>query len=95
MKITREQYNKHGTIRNIDDILSYLELHASQGLGNALSDLSTTPTTSMVLYNDIMNEMPRDAVSYNSLNRSYLDPNALDWIGWDWNDLSHLFQHNE
>ncbi|KAL3457259.1 hypothetical protein BJX64DRAFT_296020, partial [Aspergillus heterothallicus] len=22
-------------------------------------------------------------------------PSALDWAGWDWNDLSHLFEHGE
>lgn len=89
-QLTRNSYHKHGTVCNADlildnlnhDILSWLE-----GPAPRLADRSSSITTAS--FNGETIEPAQDPLIPS------WDPSSLDWAGWDWNDLSHLFEHSE
>ena len=93
MQISRQQYRKHGTVSNFDDILLDLEGYISNLLeAPAPNRLELTSLSSA---NPILNDpLADDTIPFTSLAAPW-GPSALDWAGWDWNDLSHLFQHSE
>ncbi|KAJ5693414.1 hypothetical protein N7462_002837 [Penicillium macrosclerotiorum] len=93
IEITKQQYQRHGTVVNIVDILLDLELY----IGNLLERPLSHDSGQLSLYspNAMLNEsMTEESHSTMSLAPPW-GPSVLDWAGWDWNDLSHLFQHSE
>ncbi|EPS27292.1 hypothetical protein PDE_02235 [Penicillium oxalicum 114-2] len=93
MQISRHYYQKHGTVTNFDDIMLDLENHLSHLLEAPVPTRleMTSLSSSNPIFNDSVLE---ESAQFSSLAPSW-GPSALDWVGWDWNDLSHLFQHNE
>ncbi|KAJ5728077.1 hypothetical protein N7493_004407 [Penicillium malachiteum] len=92
IQITKEHYHKHDTASNIDDVLLDVEQFAARCLETP-SDSYIDPlhvVSDEIVMGDISlgDTMP-------TLEGSTWGPSALDWAGWDWNDLSHLFQHTE
>ncbi|KAJ6127607.1 hypothetical protein N7523_003219 [Penicillium sp. IBT 18751x] len=81
IQITKQHYHRHGTANNIDEILLDLERYTLQEPGEALESSLTE-------------HVAADFAASLGLDQSW-GPSALDWAGWDWNDLSHLFQHSE
>lgn len=92
VQITKDHYHKHGTVDNIDDILLDLEEYASQCLNTPPGASVQLPDSSHTNAN--VNVIPMSDVPPISLMESSWGPSALDWAGWDWNDLSHLFQNS-
>lgn len=93
MQISRQNYRKHGTVSNFDDILLDLEEYISILLDAPVPN--RLELTSLSSANPILNEpLTDDSIPFTSLAPPW-GPSALDWVGWDWNDLSHLFQHSE
>jgi hypothetical protein len=93
MQISRQHYRKHGTVNNFDDILLDLEEYISHLLEAPIPN--QFELTSLSSANPLINDsLIDDSMSFTSLTAQW-GPSALDWAGWDWNDLSHLFQHSE
>ena len=93
IQISRRYYQKHGTALNFDEILQDLEEYISQLLNAPMP--TRLELTSLSTTNPILNEsFVDDSIPFTSLSTQWR-PSALDWGGWDWNDLSHLFQHSE
>lgn len=93
IQITKEYYDRHEAAGNVDDILLDLQEYASRCLeAPALSqpDLLPLDTNGLALSDIPM----RDTVSTFEIGATW-GQSALDWAGWDWNDLSHLFAHSE
>lgn len=93
VQITKEHYHKHGTADNTDDILVNVEQYVSHCLDTPTED----HTEALQLLSDHArsDEIPLgDTLPAMEAGSSW-GPSALDWAGWDWNDLSHLFQHTE
>ncbi|OOQ87647.1 hypothetical protein PEBR_15956 [Penicillium brasilianum] len=93
MQISRQHYQKHGTVNNFDDILLDLEEYISHLLEAPVPtrlELTSWSSANPVLSDSLVD----DSIPFTSLAAQW-GPSALDWAGWDWNDLSHLFQHNE
>ncbi|KAJ6021568.1 hypothetical protein N7540_007072 [Penicillium herquei] len=92
IQITKEHYHKHGTASNIDEIVMDVEQFASRCLetpsGSHIDPLSLVSDEIVMGDISLGDTMP-------TLEGSTWGPSALDWAGWDWNDLSHLFQHTE
>ncbi|KAF7716332.1 Fungal Zn(2)-Cys(6) binuclear cluster domain-containing protein [Penicillium ucsense] len=93
MQISRHCYQKHSTITNLDDIMLDLESHLSQILEAPAS--TRLETTSLSSTNPILNDAILEESAQFPPNTFAWGPSSLDWVGWDWNDLSHLFQHSE
>lgn len=93
MQISRQHYRKHGTVTNFDDILLDLEEYISHLLEAPMP--TRLELTSLSSSNPLLNDsLIDDSMPFTSLVAQW-GPSALDWVGWDWNDLSHLFQHSE
>ncbi|KAJ5792102.1 uncharacterized protein N7503_008080 [Penicillium pulvis] len=93
IQITKEYYDRHEAAGNVDDILLDLQEYASRCLeapALSLPDLFHLDTNALNLSDIPM----RDTVSTFEIGSTW-GPSALDWAGWDWNDLSHLFAHSE
>ncbi|KAJ6010434.1 hypothetical protein N7451_001846 [Penicillium sp. IBT 35674x] len=92
IQITKEYYDRHEAARNVDDILLDLQEYASRCLE------APTPSQPDLLPLDtdvnLSNISMGDTVSTFDIGPTW-GPSALDWAGWDWNDLSHLFAHSE
>jgi hypothetical protein len=88
MQLTRQSYQKHGTVCNIEDILTGIERYTLRCLEDPGANLGERPT-------NILNEtpIPEHTPTLASMDLAW-GPSALDWAGWDWNDLSHLFEHS-
>lgn len=93
INITKEHYFKNGSSRNVDDILDYLMHFSSQNID------SLSPRQDCTVSTPLSNFMMRELAIDDSIDSIHCDStwgsSVLDWPGWDWNDLSHLFQHNE
>ncbi|KAF3391702.1 hypothetical protein F1880_007527 [Penicillium rolfsii] len=93
IQISRQYYKKHGTALNFDEILRDLEEYISHLLEDPMPN--RLELTSLSSANPILNHnLVDDSIPFTSLATQW-GPSALDWGGWDWNDLSHLFQHSE
>jgi hypothetical protein len=94
IQISRQYYQKHGTALNFDEILRDLEEYISQLLDAppmaTRLELTSLSTTNPILHDSLVD----DSIPFTSLATQW-GPSALDWGGWDWNDLSHLIQHSE
>ncbi|KAJ5953499.1 hypothetical protein N7454_000395 [Penicillium verhagenii] len=91
IQITNEHYHRHGTVENVYDILLDLEEYASRCLEVPASQAGL----SGIQDNIILNDLPLEETIPTFESGSNWGPAALDWAGWDWNDLSHLFAHSE
>ncbi|KAJ5645616.1 hypothetical protein N7507_011627 [Penicillium longicatenatum] len=93
IQITKEYYARHQTAGNVDEILLDLQEYASRCLEAPTAsqpDLLPLDTDGLTLsYIPI-----GDTASVLEAGLTW-GPSALDWAGWDWNDLSHLFAHSE
>lgn len=80
--IVRRHYRRlEGDVGNrVDGVLSALEGYAEQCLQGQVP-LPFGCSTSPAFM---------DPININGWG-----PSALDWAGWDWNDLSHLFENSE
>jgi hypothetical protein len=92
IQITTQHYHKHGTANNIDEILADLERYTLQCLEDSSSIQMDEPNEDPDLLSaeQFAPEFTASLGSEPSWGSS-----ALDWAGWDWNDLSHLLQHSE
>ena len=78
---------------NVDDILLDLQEYASRCLEAPTASQPNIPplhTDGLALSDIAMG----DTESFFEAGSAW-GPSALDWAGWDWNDLSHLFAHSE
>jgi hypothetical protein len=93
IQITKEYYHRHQTAGNVDEILLDLQEYASRCLEAPTAshpDLLPLDTDGLAL-----GDIPiGDTVPIFEAGLTW-SPSALDWAGWDWNDLSHLFAHSE
>lgn len=92
IQITAQHYHQHGTANNIDDILLDLERYTLQCLEGSPSTPAEEPSGDLEF--SLNEHSTADFGASLCLDQNW-GPSALDWAGWDWNDLSHLFQHNE
>ncbi|KAJ5137124.1 hypothetical protein N7448_005678 [Penicillium atrosanguineum] len=92
IQITTQHYHQHGTANNIDEILLDLERYTLQCLEGSSSAQLEEPNGD--LESSLDEHSAAEFAASLGLDQSW-GPSALDWAGWDWNDLSHLFQHNE
>ncbi|KAL4750551.1 hypothetical protein BDW72DRAFT_193769 [Aspergillus terricola var. indicus] len=82
MEVARQYYRRlHGTQR-VDELLSDLEAYTADCLDGQVPSAFGSGSTESSPWSD------RD------LQLAW-GPSALDWAGWDWNDLSHLFENGE
>lgn len=93
MTITKEQFRKHETTTNLDEILFDLEQYTSRlldgsGTRDTAPDVMESPST-------FLGESVMDTVVPGISFSSSLGPSDVDWAGWDWNDLCHLFSNSE
>jgi hypothetical protein len=85
LAITRHHYQRLDGFQRAEETLSAVEAYAEKCLGGQVQD-----TFSVGL--DL--SVPPDEYSTNIAGFGW-GPSGLDWAGWDWNDLSHLFEHGE
>lgn len=93
IQITKVYYGRHDTAGNIDEILLDLQEYAScclEASSASQSDLLPLHTDGLAL-----SDIPLGDTTSIFEAGSTWGPSALDWAGWDWNDLSHLFAHSE
>ncbi|KAJ5637877.1 hypothetical protein N7490_007756 [Penicillium lividum] len=94
MQLTKQAYYRHGTACNIDEILNGLDqytLACLEGRAPELNEEASANSTAAFMGDSYSTRldpsMPPMGFSWG--------PTSLDWAGWDWNDLSHLFDHSE
>lgn len=107
MELTIRHYQGHSTIEEISIFMQSLERYTMQRLSRARDIFSTADGQSFVSPSATV---PSIAMDEPALDMSLLDPSSvtassvppeewnsapLDWLGWDWNDLSHLFLRGE
>ncbi|KAJ5326204.1 uncharacterized protein N7506_009306 [Penicillium brevicompactum] len=89
-QLTRAFYHKHGAMCNADDFLDNLDQYILSWLEEPMPRLSDQSTISpTAAFNEETIDLAQDHF-LPSWGQS-----SLDWAGWDWNDLSHLFEHSE
>ncbi|KAJ5777721.1 hypothetical protein N7520_000967 [Penicillium odoratum] len=94
MQLTKQAYYRHGTACNIDEILNGLDQHilaCLEGRAPELREEASASSTAAFMGESYSTS--RDP-SIPPMGFSW-GPTSLDWAGWDWNDLSHLFDHSE
>lgn len=89
-QLTRASYHKHGAVCNADDFLDNLDQYVLSWLEETMPSLSDQSISSPTA---AFNEETPDLVQDHILPS--WGQSSLDWAGWDWNDLSHLFEHTE
>ncbi|KAL3433653.1 hypothetical protein BDV09DRAFT_205202 [Aspergillus tetrazonus] len=82
MEIVRQYYRRLNGAQQVDDLLSALETYTADCLDGQLPPAFGSGSIESSPLGD------RD------LQLAW-GPSALDWAGWDWNDLSHLFENGE
>lgn len=77
--VIREHYTRLEDGQRVDGVLSALEGYAEECLQGQIP-LPFGASNSLSFMEPMLNTW---------------GPSALDWAGWDWNDLSHLFESSE
>jgi hypothetical protein len=85
LAITRHHYQRLDGFQRVEETLSAVEAYAEKCLGGQVQDAFSVGLDLSV---------PPDEYSTNITGFGW-GPSGLDWAGWDWNDLSHLFGHGE
>lgn len=85
LQLTRQFYHRSKTVCNIDIILDSLD----QWTLSCLQDPATGAVDPATLLIGESLSPVRDTTITS------WDPSSLDWAGWDWNDLSYLFENTE
>jgi hypothetical protein len=83
--ITRQHYRRLDGFQRVEETLSAVEAYAEKCLEGQVQD---------PFFVDLDLSVPPDEYS-TSLAGFGWGPSGLDWAAWDWNDLSHLFEHGE
>lgn len=107
MELTIRHYQGHSTIEKIILFMQSLERYTLQRLSHARDIYSSAGGQSFVspsamLPSVAMHEPAPDmsrldplSVTASSVPQEEWNSASLDWLGWDWNDLSHLFLRGE
>ncbi|KAJ5661469.1 uncharacterized protein N7477_009085 [Penicillium maclennaniae] len=91
IQITKQHYHRHGTANNIEILLD-LERYTLQCLEGSSTTQVEEPGEALGF--SLTEHVAADFAASLGLDQSW-GPSALDWAGWDWNNLSHLFQYCE
>ncbi|KAL2831609.1 hypothetical protein BJY01DRAFT_254230 [Aspergillus pseudoustus] len=83
--ITRQHYRRFEASQRVEDILSAVEAYAAK----CLEGQAPEPFAGDHDFGIPLDDSPSNIAGYG------WGPSGLDWAGWDWNDLSHLFEHGE
>ncbi|KAL3483171.1 hypothetical protein BJX62DRAFT_245161 [Aspergillus germanicus] len=83
--ITRQHYRRLDGFQRVEETLSAVEAYAEKCLEGQVQDPFSVGLDLSV---------PPDEHSTSVAGFGW-GPSGLDWAGWDWNDLSHLFEHGE
>jgi hypothetical protein len=107
MDITLRHYHGHSMIEDIRTFMQSLERYTLQRLSGAhnicstvdgqsfTSPLATLPSVGINEAGPEMSLLDPSSVSTSSVPQEEWNSASLDWLGWDWNDLSHLFLRSE
>ena len=104
MEITIRYYHSHSTVEEIRAFLQSLERYTMQRLSGTrnvhpTADGQPLDSPSATLPSVMVGE-EASLLDASNLSGSFATPEeftsvSLDWLGWDWNDLSHLFLRSE
>ncbi|KAL5333701.1 hypothetical protein BJX70DRAFT_403319 [Aspergillus crustosus] len=88
--VTSQHYQRLDSDQRIEDILSALEMYA----GECIQGQVPQPFTRHGSGED-SHSLAFPVGGDSVIGHSIWSPSVLDWTGWDWNDLSHLFANSE
>ncbi|KAL4913891.1 hypothetical protein BDW62DRAFT_205152 [Aspergillus aurantiobrunneus] len=88
--IIKRHYRRLDGVARVDEVLSALEAYTAQCLDGHVTQ-PFGPGHGELQQSSPSSSLPAEPAMANL----GWGPSALDWAGWDWNDVSHLFENSE